>query len=74
MQSFVRETFPVGLLACKCTLLGDPGTGEAIVIDPGFDASLSTTARPSPGRQIAGTPAGLLARLKATDFGSRKSS
>ena len=36
MTPFVRETFPVGLLACNCTLLGDPATGEAIVIDPGL--------------------------------------
>jgi hydroxyacylglutathione hydrolase len=31
----IRETFPVGLLACNCTLLGDEATGEAMVIDPG---------------------------------------
>ncbi len=31
----ILETFPVGPLACNCTLLGDPETGEAIVIDPG---------------------------------------
>ncbi len=36
MPSFLRETFPVGLLACNCTLLGDPATGEAIIIDPGL--------------------------------------
>jgi glyoxylase-like metal-dependent hydrolase (beta-lactamase superfamily II) len=29
------ETFPVGPLQCNCTILGDPATGEAIVIDPG---------------------------------------
>jgi len=29
------ETFPVGPLACNCTVLGDEETGEAIVIDPG---------------------------------------
>ena len=26
---------PVGALQCNCTILGDPGTGEAIVVDPG---------------------------------------
>jgi hydroxyacylglutathione hydrolase len=26
---------PVGALHCNCTILGDPGTGEAIVVDPG---------------------------------------
>jgi hydroxyacylglutathione hydrolase len=31
----ILETFPVGPLACNCTLLGDPEAGEAIVIDPG---------------------------------------
>ncbi|MGA3161681.1 MAG: MBL fold metallo-hydrolase [Terracidiphilus sp.] len=31
----ILETFPVGPLACNCTLLGDPESGEAIVIDPG---------------------------------------
>jgi hydroxyacylglutathione hydrolase len=31
----IRETFPVGLLQCNCTLLGDEATGEAMVIDPG---------------------------------------
>jgi hydroxyacylglutathione hydrolase len=29
------ETFPVGPLACNCTILGDEETREAIVIDPG---------------------------------------
>lgn len=33
----IRETFPVGLLACNCTVLGDEGTGEATVVDPGAD-------------------------------------
>ena len=31
----ILETFPVGLLQCNCTLLGDEKAGEAIVIDPG---------------------------------------
>lgn len=34
-ELMILETFPVGLLACNCTLLGDEATGEAIVIDPG---------------------------------------
>jgi glyoxylase-like metal-dependent hydrolase (beta-lactamase superfamily II) len=33
----IRETFPVGPLACNCTILGDEETHEAIVIDPGDD-------------------------------------
>lgn len=35
----VRETFPVGILQCNCTILGDESTGEAIVIDPGDDVA-----------------------------------
>jgi hydroxyacylglutathione hydrolase len=31
----ILETFPVGPLACNCTLLGDEDSHEAIVIDPG---------------------------------------
>jgi glyoxylase-like metal-dependent hydrolase (beta-lactamase superfamily II) len=31
----ILETYPVGPLACNCTLLGDTEAGEAIVIDPG---------------------------------------
>jgi hydroxyacylglutathione hydrolase len=35
MEGMVLETFPVGLLQCNCTILGDEEAGEAIVIDPG---------------------------------------
>jgi glyoxylase-like metal-dependent hydrolase (beta-lactamase superfamily II) len=31
----IVETFPVGMLECNCTVLGDPVSGEAIVIDGG---------------------------------------
>ena len=31
----IRETFPVGLLQCNCTVLGDESTHEAMVVDPG---------------------------------------
>lgn len=31
----IQEIFPVGMLACNCTVIGDEETGEAIVIDPG---------------------------------------
>ena len=31
----IRETWPVGPLACNCTLLGDEESHEAIIIDPG---------------------------------------
>jgi hydroxyacylglutathione hydrolase len=33
----IRETFPVGLLQCNCTILGDETSHEAIVVDPGDD-------------------------------------
>lgn len=33
----IRETFPVGLLGCNCTILGDETSREAIVVDPGAD-------------------------------------
>jgi glyoxylase-like metal-dependent hydrolase (beta-lactamase superfamily II) len=33
----IRETFPVGLLGCNCTILGDETTREAMVVDPGAD-------------------------------------
>jgi glyoxylase-like metal-dependent hydrolase (beta-lactamase superfamily II) len=35
----IIETFPVGPLQCNCTLMGDPESGEAIVIDPGDEIS-----------------------------------
>lgn len=31
----IRATFPVGLLQCNCTILGDEVSREAIVVDPG---------------------------------------
>jgi hydroxyacylglutathione hydrolase len=31
----IHEIIPVGLLQCNCSILGDPATGEAIVVDPG---------------------------------------
>lgn len=38
----IRETFPVGLLGCNCTILGD--NGEGIVVDPGDDIPRITAA------------------------------
>jgi hypothetical protein len=35
----IFESFPVGLLACNCTILGDEESREAIVIDPGDEVS-----------------------------------
>ena len=31
----ILETFPVGMLRCNCTILGDEVTREAMVVDPG---------------------------------------
>lgn len=31
----IHEIIPVGMLQCNCSILGDPATGEAIVVDPG---------------------------------------
>lgn len=33
----IRETFPVGPLACNCTILGNETTRRATVVDPGED-------------------------------------
>jgi glyoxylase-like metal-dependent hydrolase (beta-lactamase superfamily II) len=37
-EKLIHEVIPVGLLQCNCSILGDPATGEAIVVDPGDDA------------------------------------
>ena len=34
-QKLIHEILPVGMLQCNCSILGDPATREAIVIDPG---------------------------------------
>ncbi len=38
-HNILIETFPVGPLQCNCTVLGDPATAEAIVIDPGEEVA-----------------------------------
>lgn len=35
MASLIRKTFPVPPLGCNCTILGDPVTKQAVVVDPG---------------------------------------
>jgi hydroxyacylglutathione hydrolase len=35
MQKLIHEVLPVGMLQCNCSILGDPVTREAIVVDPG---------------------------------------
>ena len=34
-QKLIHEVIPVGMLQCNCSILGDPATREAIVVDPG---------------------------------------
>jgi hydroxyacylglutathione hydrolase len=36
-ENLIHEVIPVGMLQCNCSILGDPATGEAIVVDPGDD-------------------------------------
>jgi hydroxyacylglutathione hydrolase len=36
-QALIHEIIPVGMLQCNCSILGDPQTREALVIDPGDD-------------------------------------
>src|ERR1700761_1703937 len=33
----IRETLPVGVLGCNCSILGDEVSHEALVVDPGYD-------------------------------------
>ena len=37
-SSPIIKTLPVGTLQCNCTILGNPNTGQAIIIDPGGEA------------------------------------
>jgi len=34
-EELIHEVIPVGMLQCNCSILGDPETREAIVVDPG---------------------------------------
>lgn len=34
-SAIIHEVVPVGLLQCNCSIIGDPETREAIVVDPG---------------------------------------
>src|SRR5438128_1550085 len=48
----IIETFPVGLLQCNCTILGDETTHEAIVVDPGDDPDAILTRLAKHGLQL----------------------
>jgi len=43
----IHEIIPVGWLACNCSIVGDPATREALVVDPGdeVDRILALVAR-----------------------------
>jgi glyoxylase-like metal-dependent hydrolase (beta-lactamase superfamily II) len=34
-EQLIHEVLPVGMLQCNCSIVGDPETREALVIDPG---------------------------------------
>jgi hydroxyacylglutathione hydrolase len=38
-QELIHITIPVGILQCNCTIVGDPVTREALVIDPGDEVN-----------------------------------
>ena len=40
VPELIVETLPVGHLQCNCTILGDPVSRKAIVVDPGGSAEL----------------------------------
>jgi glyoxylase-like metal-dependent hydrolase (beta-lactamase superfamily II) len=37
-EKLIHEVIPVGMLQCNCSILGDPATHEAIVVDPGDES------------------------------------
>ncbi|MEI9969610.1 MAG: hypothetical protein WDM87_13655 [Terracidiphilus sp.] len=55
-HSMLFESFPVGPLACNCTILGDEETREAIVIDPGDDVRPHPQAPHRAGPQAQADP------------------
>jgi glyoxylase-like metal-dependent hydrolase (beta-lactamase superfamily II) len=38
-EGWIRITIPVGILHCNCSIIGDPVTREALVIDPGDEVN-----------------------------------
>jgi hydroxyacylglutathione hydrolase len=40
VSELIVETLPVAHLQCNCTILGDPVSWKAIMVDPGGDAEL----------------------------------
>ena len=38
-DGLIHITIPVGMLQCNCSIIGDPDTREALVIDPGDEVT-----------------------------------
>ena len=38
-QGLIHITIPVGILQCNCSIIGDPVTREALVVDPGDEVT-----------------------------------
>jgi hydroxyacylglutathione hydrolase len=38
-QGLIHITIPVGMLQCNCSIIGDPVSREALVIDPGDEVT-----------------------------------
>jgi hydroxyacylglutathione hydrolase len=38
-EKIIHEILPVGMLQCNCSIIGDPETREALVVDPGDEAA-----------------------------------
>src|SRR5438552_2171552 len=38
-ESLIHITIPVGMLQCNCSIIGDPVTREALVVDPGDEVT-----------------------------------
>ena len=37
-KNIIHEILPVGMLQCNCSIIGDPETHEALVVDPGDES------------------------------------
>lgn len=37
-KKIIHEILPVGILQCNCSIIGDPATREALVVDPGDES------------------------------------
>ena len=53
-DDLIIETIPVGPLACNCTIIGDPTTGQGIIVDPGWDAEKILSEVSRLGLEIVG--------------------